>query len=142
MNEESHLVPEKGHRRLDRGQLTFAFCPQEDTEYPYRLQTGLLRDPATLTLVDQDATTPAFLSESDRLGFSTAEVLLQGPYTAAVANGLDRDPPFPDRLVDRCHPGVIPDRLQLLPYGIGNEDLVERSAEKMKLVDGGEVEEW
>jgi hypothetical protein len=44
--------------------------------------------------------------------------------------------------MDRPHRRVLADGLEFLNNSVGDEELVERLAQKMELVDRGEIEEW
>jgi hypothetical protein len=141
-DEESHLVPQSGHHLFHRDQLSRAFRAQENTEDAQRLQSRLLCHTAPIAFVDQYAPDPELQSQGDRFCFSAAQTLLEGLDPNAIADGPDRDPALSDGLMDRVGSGVLADGLELLNNSLGDEDFVESLAQKMELVDRGEIEEW
>lgn len=62
---EPDLIAQSNHHFLDRFQMSLAFCAQEDTQNPYRLQSRLFGRAAALAFVDQDAPKPELQSESN-----------------------------------------------------------------------------
>src|SRR5436853_4862311 len=122
--------------------MPLALRAQENSQNAQRLQSRLFRFPAALAFVNEDSPESELQGQSDGLRFSAAQILLQSLDPAAVTDCRGYDPTIGDRLMDRQHPRVLADRLELLNNSVGDEDLVECLAQKMELVNRGEIEEW
>jgi len=142
VNVESHFVSQDDHELVDGSQMALSFRAEENTQDSYGIEPETFCSPAAISFVDQDATEPALQGESDRLCLSDAQILLQGLHSAPVTDRHDHDEPLINRLVNRLHSGILPDRFQLVQNSVRNEHFVEKPPQNMELPNRRQVEQW
>ena len=142
MNVEAHFVSQGNHELVDGGQMALSFRAEENTQDSYGIKPETFCSPAAVSFVDQDAAEPALQGESDSLCFSDPQILLQGLHSASVADRHDHDESLLNRLVNRLHSGILPDRFQLVQNSVRNEQFVEKLSENVQLSNCRQVEKW